>query len=224
MAALAALALSLVWVMSPAMATEPTYVSGNVNSCEDLGLSGEGWNLESEEILEGTHTYTMGDWTIDITADAAGNEAMNFDFANADPPVLVIAVKAADGYYLYDYRPDGATEDTGLMTPNTQDNDPEAPQAGLSHFFICFGETASPSESASQSEEQSVSEEQSASATPTPEESVEAGTGTPAQSIPDNAMPFIGGNPLPTLAFGLMLLTSLAGLAFANVKSARNRS
>lgn len=216
MAALAALALSLVWVISPAMATEPTYVSGNVNSCEDLGLTGDGWNLESGEILEGTHTYVMGDWTIDITADAAGNEAMSFDFANADPPVLVLAVKAADGYFLYDYRPNGVTEDTGLITPNTQDNDPGAPQAGLSHFFICFGEEESPSE------EQSVSEAQSASATP--EGSVEAGTGTPAQSLPDNAMPFIGGNPLPTLVFGMTLLASLAGLAFANVRSARSRS
>jgi len=37
-------------------------------------------------------------------------------------------------------------------------------------------------------------------------------------------MSFGGSNPLPTVAFGLILLASLAGLAFANVKASRSRS
>jgi hypothetical protein len=75
----------------------------------------------------------------------------------------------------------------------------------LSH--ICVGE------------EQSQSEEESS----TPEESVAEGTGTPAESIPDGAMEFGGSNPLPTIAFGLVLLASLSGLALANVKAFRSK-
>jgi len=222
LAAIAALALSLIWVVSPALGTHvpPVYVdSENANSCEDLGLDGAGWNLDASDVQSGTHTYTNGAWSITITADAAGADGKNFSFSNASPPVLKLAVKAGDGYYLYDYSPGGATADTGLITPNTQGNDPEAPQAGLSHFFICFGEPGE-SESESQSQSESESESQSQSG----EQSVAAGTGTPAESQPDTAMSFGGSNPLPTVAFGLILLASLAGLAFANVKASRSRS
>jgi hypothetical protein len=63
-------------------------------------------------------------------------------------------------------------------------------------------------------------------ATPIPVQSVEAGTGTPAQSQADTALSQNGGSPLPTIAFSLLLLASLATLAYANVKTvrARNRS
>jgi len=215
-AALAALALSLLWVMSPVLGSHvvPTFVDDNVNSCEDLGLSGDGWNLSAGDVQVGEHTYVNGDWTITITADA---DLKHFSFSDADPPVLKLAVKAGDGYYLYDYTPGGATEDDGIITPNNGGNDPQQPQAGLSHFFICFGEA---SESAEESVAESVAESVPASA----EQSVEAGTGTPAASNPDTAGIFGGSNPLPTIAFSLILLASLAGLAFANVKGARSRS
>ncbi|MEX1156149.1 MAG: hypothetical protein WED12_03205, partial [Chloroflexota bacterium] len=141
LAAGAALAISLLAIVSPVLGIHvtPTFVGENVNSCEDLGLSGAGWNLSAASVQAGTHTYTNGAWSITITADAAGADGKNFSFSNASPPVLKLAVKAGDGYYLYDYSPGGATADTGLITPNTQGNDPEEPQAGLSHFFICFG-------------------------------------------------------------------------------------
>ena len=209
-AAVAALALSLMWVISPVLGShiEPIYVdSENANSCEDLGLDGDGWNLDSGVVQSGTHTYTNGDWSITITSDA---EKKSFSFSDADPLVLMIAVKAGNGYNLYDYTPDGEDADSGLLTPS---NGGEGQQTGLSHFFICFGE---PGESESQSQSQSQSQ--------SGEQSVGAGTGTPAQSQPDTAMSFGGSNPLPTVAFGLILLASLAGLAFANVKAARNRS
>jgi hypothetical protein len=61
--------------------------------------------------------------------------------------------------------------------------------------------------------------------TPSPEQSVQGGTGTPAPSQPDTAMG-LGGTPgpIPTAAFGLILLAALGTLAWANVRSARNRS
>ena len=61
--------------------------------------------------------------------------------------------------------------------------------------------------------------------TPTPEGSVQGGTGTPEPSQPDTAMGVNGGpSPIPTVAFGLILLAALGTLAWANVKSARSRA
>ncbi|MEP6807871.1 MAG: hypothetical protein ABI978_04660, partial [Chloroflexota bacterium] len=73
------------------------------------------------------------------------------------------------------------------------------------------------SESIPASVEQSVAESVAQSG----EQSVEAGTGTPGESQPNTAMGSSGSNPLPTIAFGLILLASLMGLAFLNVKAAR---
>jgi hypothetical protein len=71
--------------------------------------------------------------------------------------------------------------------------------------------------------------EQGSTATPTPtpttEGSVKGGTGTPAPSQPDTAIAFgQGPSPVPTIAFAFILLAALGTLAWANVKSARNRS
>ncbi len=60
--------------------------------------------------------------------------------------------------------------------------------------------------------------------TPTPESSVLAGTGTPAASQPDTAQSGDGVNPIPTIAFSLLLLAALATLAYTNVKTVRNRN
>ena len=38
----------------------------------------------------------------------------------------------------------------------------------------------------------------------------------------DSAQALDGSSPLPTIAFSLILLASLGGLAYANVKSVRN--
>ena len=51
-----------------------------------------------------------------------------------------------------------------------------------------------------------------------------AGTGTPAASTSNTALFGNGSSPLPTIAFSLILLASLGGLAYANVKTVRNRS
>jgi len=60
--------------------------------------------------------------------------------------------------------------------------------------------------------------------TPTAEESVQGGTGTPEASQPDTAMGMGSGpSPIPTIAFGLILLASLGSLAYLNVRTARIR-
>jgi hypothetical protein len=56
------------------------------------------------------------------------------------------------------------------------------------------------------------------------DQGIKAGTGTPAGSMPDGAQPVDGSSPLPTIAFSLILLASLGALAYANVKSSRNIS
>ena len=57
--------------------------------------------------------------------------------------------------------------------------------------------------------------------TPTPEQSVEAATGTPGPSQPDTAVDVLGGGSLPVVVFTLLLVTSLGALAFANVQALR---
>ncbi|HET7082222.1 MAG TPA: hypothetical protein VFJ00_00730 [Candidatus Limnocylindria bacterium] len=56
------------------------------------------------------------------------------------------------------------------------------------------------------------------------DQSVEGGVGTPEGSMPDGAQSLDGASPLPTIAFSLILLASLGALAYANVKTVRNIS
>jgi hypothetical protein len=60
--------------------------------------------------------------------------------------------------------------------------------------------------------------------TMTPEQSVEAATGTPGASVPDTAVG-LGGNmqQIPVLFFGLLLIGSLGGLVYLNVRSVLER-
>lgn len=109
----------------------------------------------------------------------------------------------------------------------------EQPPLVLSHCLE--GESESPTPTPSESEsatptptptpsptpEGSVAQ---GTSTPTPEGSVQGGTGTPEPSQPDTAMGVSGGpSAIPTVAFALILLAALGTLAWANVKSARNR-
>jgi hypothetical protein len=60
--------------------------------------------------------------------------------------------------------------------------------------------------------------------TPTQEGGVQGGNPTPAPSQPDTAMGVQGGpSTVPTIAFAMILLAALGTLAWANVKTARNR-
>ena len=68
---------------------------------------------------------------------------------------------------------------------------------------------------------QSPKESQSAQETPSPEQSVEAGTGTPAESQPDTSLSGTGGGVIPTILFSLVLIGSLGTLAWTNVRAMR---
>ena len=83
-------------------------------------------------------------------------------------------------------------------------------------------ESPSEAESVPASESASESAEQSVEGSASGEQSVEAGTGTPAASTTDTALFGDGGNSLPTILFSLILLASLGTLAYANVKSVRS--
>ena len=88
---------------------------------------------------------------------------------------------------------------------------------------VAESQAESVAESVGQSVAESQAESVSESVGQSGEQSVEAGTGTPGESQPDTAMGSGGSNPLPTIAFGLILLASLSGLAFVNVKAARRQ-
>ncbi len=93
---------------------------------------------------------------------------------------------------------------------------------------VAESEAESVAESAEQSVEGSVAESEAESVAESVEQSgeqsVEAGTGTPEESTPDGSLFGNGNTPLPTIAFSLILLGSLGGLAYANVKTVRNRN
>ncbi len=110
---------------------------------------------------------------------------------------------------------------TAVVTFNSSD--------GKTQFNFVFQLSAeacvvveTPTPTPSPTPEQSV---QVGTPTPSPEGSVQGGTGTPAPSQPDTAMGNTGGpSPIPTIAFGMILFAALGTLAWANVKSARNRA
>ena len=104
-----------------------------------------------------------------------------------------------------------------------------SPLSGHEDDFLLAGEatvedcqeaanSASPSASESASESASVAESEEESG----EQSVAALTFTEEASVADGAIFGAGSSPLPTIAFSLILLASLGGLAYANVKAARS--
>jgi uncharacterized surface anchored protein len=147
--------------------------------------------------------------TIDSTDDGAfartvvtGDEGVISINGPEATECTVTETAAPDGYILPD-----ASDCTVVIASGEQ---------GVCEFVNELAATPSPSE------EQSVAESVVASASG--EQSVEAGTGTPEESQADTANALFGGGPLPTVAFSLVLLASLAALAYANVMSVRRRS
>jgi len=207
-ASLAALALSLLWVMSPVLAEHgtagpavaPSEVDfpGGEPSCP----TGEGVRFQNAELAD---DVTKGHVTL-LNVDV---DAGTFDFeADAGFLVSYVFAKGSTPQNVYNYSGfpgGGVAHDDGLVTPI---NDASGKPAGISHIDFCVV-TA---------EEESEAESEEASG----EQSVEAGTGTPEESTPDGSLFGNGSSPLPTIAFSLILLASLGGLAYANVKSARN--
>ena len=200
-ASMAAISLSLVMTVGVALANDLNQDTGeNGISWDDPAFQGTEKDcadagLEPGQVLwHFIHTGTdSGDLPSELTAE----------FADA-------GTKTADGYVngnsivMYNII---TGEDSLLSASDDIENDGNL---NLSH--ICNGGE----------EEQSVAESAEESVPESGEQSVEAGTGTPEESTPDGALFGNGASPLPTIAFSLILLASLGGLAYANVKSARS--
>jgi hypothetical protein len=141
--------------------------------------------------------YESGD------ADIFGHFADAGDFGPIDS-----ADRNGSTLFFYVNTPTDDVLETNWAILDTADAD-----AQLQLSSVCHGPEEE--ESAPESAEQSVEA--------SGEQSVEAGTGTPEESTPDGSLFGNGSNPLPTIAFSLILLASLGGLAYANVKTVRNR-
>jgi hypothetical protein len=219
-AAVAAIALSFALMTRPVLATHvtPTVIDGNA-SCGQLNVAYD-HEFKIDETPE-TKTYSdpNSDFEVDITVNDGATE-MSF---SSNLPVDAVFVKGGnEGGNLYVYNPP-VTEDSGLTTPTNQQ---------ISHVSFCFNDVPDESveqsveesvaesveESVAESEEESVAESEEESG----EQSVAAGTGTPEESVSDGALSLNGSSPLATIAFSLILLASLGGLAYANVKAARS--
>jgi hypothetical protein len=209
-AATSAIALSMIWLAGPVLAThvEPILHEGNA-SCGDLGDYDHEFKIEPVE--SGDFADPNSDFEVTITVHETA-DGQTFDFS-ANLGVDAVFAKGGDAGNLYVYSP-AETEDDGLHAPV---ND-SGKFANLSHISFCFNET--PEESASPSEAQE-SAEQSVEASG--EQSQKAGEGTPEESQADSALSALGSSPLATIAFSLILLASLGTLAYANVKAARSR-
>ena len=213
-AAVSAIALSFALMARPALATHvaPIPIDGNA-TCGELGDFEHEFKIQPVE--SGTYNDPNSDFEVTITVNDTP-EGQTVDFVS-NLGVDALFVKGGSSGNLYIYVPP-ATEDTGLHAQLG----PSGKWLGLSHLSFCFStppveESESPS--VAESEEASVAESEEASG----EQSVEAGTGTPEESTVDSSLFGEGSSPLPTIAFSLILLASLGGLAYANVKTVRNR-
>lgn len=202
--ALVALALSLFFAVRPAYAggvaqlqesQQGTDSSEAVDNCEgeDVPAGQVLWHFILNGVNPGIDAPIPGHFTF------TGAGTVDVDSSKWNP--------GGETHHFYVY----TTGDDVLEDATADIGDSEYNNFVLSH--ICHGEEQE------QSVEESVAESEEASG----EQSVEAGTGTPEESVSDGALFGNGSSPLPTIAFSLILLASLGGLAYANVKTVRNR-
>jgi hypothetical protein len=208
-AATAAITMSLALTMGVAMANDLHQANQLPISWDDPAFQGTGAGcdaLEPGQVLwHFIHVGTDGsDLPATLTAEFQDAGVVTADGESNQNGTAVVSYTIITG------------EDT-LLSASDSINDDNL--LNLSH--ICNGgEEQSVAESVSESVSESVPASVSESASG--EQSVEAGTGTPAESIPSGALPFGGSSPLPMIAFSLILLASLGSLAYANVKAVRN--
>jgi hypothetical protein len=178
------------------------------SACDNGGFdSGVTWHFVLNK-------YESGD------ADLYGHFQSAGDFGPIDS-----ADRNGNTLFFYVNTPADDTLVTNWAILDTQDDDAQLQLSG-----VCHGGEQSQSEAESQAESQdeSQAESQDESQAESEQESAEGSnlgnTGTPEGSVSNGAVGENGVSPLPTLVFSLILLASLGGLAFANVKTARNRS
>jgi hypothetical protein len=242
LAAIAAIALSMLYLISPVKAADPF----------SPGQDGHPTSGESSDLKGGTATFTFQTNAIlSCNGDTATSFSFHIDYNITSGPlpagaVLIVYLSPNQGAIN-----NNANGDVQGYIDDVQSNFTSVPLAGkdgtgtldvvvtVSTPFELNGggvlgviaETAgdvvvssSKSNSVQCSEAESVAESASASAEASGEGSQKAGEGTPEGSQGDTSLLFNGSGPLATIAFSLILLASLGTLAYANVKSVRSRS
>jgi hypothetical protein len=210
-AALAAIALSLALATraAPVLAADT-----KVDINQTLPLDSDGFKEDADcgDITSGVV------WHFVLNNYAPDDASLFVTFADAGSmgPIAETPHPSATHHFYVSTPDDDSLTDAYVMLPG------DAGDALLVLSHVCHtGEEQSVEESASEaeSESESVAESEAQSG----EQSVEAGTGTPEESVSDGALFGNGANPLPTIAFSLILLASLGALAYANVKTVRSR-
>jgi len=214
-AALAALALSLWFVARPVAAGLP---ENQVPIHQELPIDSTDNNFSDEDCGPFTSGvvwhFILNKWN-----GSDGELFATFDSAGVLSTGPEKVLENTQHFYV-----NTPTEDTLTDAYVQLDSAPGDAQLQLSH--ICHFEEASPTPTPEQTEEASATQEPSEEASQTTEQSELPATGTPAasESTPDGALALGGVSPLPTVIFSLILLASLASLAYANVRTARSRS
>ena len=132
----AVLVMSMMFVLAnPAEASHvtPTEIPGNENCNAATGLT-EVLRLEDAELADGTYAFDVGTGSVTIDIE---DDLTSFDWTSTDP-IAAIFVKGGNSGNLYDYRPGGATSDTGLTAPLG----PMGQAAQISHITFCIPDTA----------------------------------------------------------------------------------
>ena len=209
--------------------------------CGDFGTTGSGvvWHFILNNLDDGT---AAGSLTAEFeSAGTVGPITSTKVEANGKTQHFYVFTPTADTL---------EDAEATVSAQNTDPGEPSGPKLVLSHVCKQSGgqsqsqsQSSSASASASQSVEQSVSASQSASQsasasasvstsaeqsvegnTGTPEQSVQGGTGSPAASMGNGAVSATGGSSaIPAIAFGVLALLSLGGLAAVNLATARRR-
>jgi hypothetical protein len=236
LAAVSAIALSLLYLIGPVAATPATNDLHKVTICHRTNSVTNPYVIETVDVAsvdgDAGNDNGKGDHLLDHLGPV-------FDVNNPPPPPHngdqwgdIIPPFFDDGVTLtgfpsLNWDADGqAIFENGCNLPgeSVEESVAESVQESVAES-VEQSVAESVEQSVAESAQESVAEsEPDGSASESSEQTVEAGTGTPEQSQANTAMGLGGSNPLPTIAFGLILLASLSGLAFVNVKAARNRS
>jgi len=207
-AAMAIIALSFALTARPVLAADT-----KVDINQQLPINSDGFTEDADcgDITSGVV------WHFILNNYAPDDAQLFVTFADAGSmgPISETPHPSTTHHFYVSTPDDDQLTDAYVMLPSA----PGDAKLVLSH--VCHtGEEQSVAESASEAE--SVPASVPASEEASGEQSVEAGTGTPEESTPDGALFGNGASPLPTIAFSLILLASLGGLAYANVKSVRS--
>ena len=116
------------WLALPTAASvEPVVIEGNENCSSVTGLT-EILRLEDGAVADGSHGVAGGSISVDVNDGKS-----SFSWSSSGLIIGAVFVKGGPDGNLYDYRPAGATGDTGLTAPVNRGGG----QAQISHITFC---------------------------------------------------------------------------------------